>query len=55
MIPTLVWARVALVVVGVVVWAYGVRMEDGTIRLIGIAVLVAALLLRFVRRRPPTG
>jgi len=49
----LVWARVALVVVGVIVWAYGVRVEDGTIRLVGIGVLVAALLLRFARRRPP--
>jgi hypothetical protein len=45
------WAKVALVVAGILVWAYGVRVDDRTITWIGIAFLVAAFLLRFVRRR----
>ena len=51
---TLTWARVALVGVGILVWAYGARVDDSTIRLAGIALLVVALLLRFVPRRPPS-
>jgi hypothetical protein len=48
----LTWARAALAGVGIVVWAYGVRIDDATIRLVGIAFLIVALLLRFVPRRP---
>ena len=49
---TLLWARVAVGAVGILVWAYGARVDDSTIRLVGIAFLVVALLLRFVPRRP---
>jgi hypothetical protein len=49
---TLTWVRAALVVVGILIWAYGARVDDGTVRLVGIACLVVALLLRFVPRRP---
>ena len=49
-------AKLAFALVGVVVWAVGARSDDSTVRLIGIAFLVAAFLLRFVRRRePPDG
>jgi hypothetical protein len=51
---TVTWARVAVAVVGILVWAYGARVDDATIRLVGIGLLMVALLLRFVPRRPPT-
>ena len=51
----LTWAKVALVAVGILVWGYGVRVDDRTIRWVGIAFLVAALLLRFLGRRRSTG
>jgi hypothetical protein len=51
---TVTWARVAVAAVGILVWSYGARVDDATIRLAGIALLIVALLLRFVPRRPPT-
>ncbi len=51
---TLTWAKVALAVIGVLIWAYGVRVDERPITWIGIGFLVAAFLLRFVgRQRPP--
>jgi hypothetical protein len=47
---TVTWGRVAIGAVGILIWAYGARVDDATIRLVGIAFLVAALLLRFVGR-----
>jgi len=46
-------AKVALIAVGILVWAYGARVDDPRMRWIGIGLLVAALLLRFVARRGP--
>ncbi|MBA3890367.1 MAG: hypothetical protein H0X64_07545 [Gemmatimonadaceae bacterium] len=48
-------ARVALLVMGIVVWGYGVRAGDTQLRLIGIGLLAASLILRFFKRRPPAG
>ena len=47
--------KLALVAIGIFVWAYGVRVDDRTITWIGIAFLVAAFLLRFVGRRRSPG
>lgn len=44
-------ARVALMVMGIVVWGYGARADDSQLRMIGIGLLAASLVLRFVRRR----
>ena len=51
---TLVWMRFGLAAVGLLICAYGIRVDDPLIRWIGIGFLGAALLLRFARRqRPP--
>jgi len=52
---TLTTVKVALGVIGLIVWGYGVRVDDPLIRWIGIAFFAAAVILRFVSRRgPPT-
>jgi hypothetical protein len=52
---SLVWVRFALAAIGLVISGYGIRVDDPTIRWIGIGFLAAALLLRFARRsRPPS-
>jgi hypothetical protein len=45
--------KVALVAIGIIVWAYGVRVDDRTFTWMGIGFLVVAFLLRFVGRRQP--
>jgi hypothetical protein len=50
---TLTSVKVALVAIGIIVWAYGVRVDDRMFTWIGIGFLVAAFLLRFVGRRQP--
>lgn len=48
--------RIALLVIGLVVWGYGARVDDSRLRMIGIGILAVALILRFFRRRtPPAG
>jgi hypothetical protein len=49
----LVMLRVVLLLVAVVVWGYGYRVDDANIRLAGIAIMVIALAMRFFGRRPP--
>ena len=44
-------ARTALLVIGVVVWGYGYRVDDPNVRLAAIGILAVALLLRFFRTR----
>jgi hypothetical protein len=39
--------RLALTGIGVVVWGYGLVRDEPTVRLVGIIVLAASLLLRF--------
>jgi len=43
-------AQLALAVIGVVVWGYGTRAGDPRVGWVGIALLAAASLLRFVKR-----
>lgn len=43
-------ARLALLIVGIATWGYGVRFDINEVRWLGIAFLVVAILLRFVRR-----
>jgi hypothetical protein len=52
---TLVRIKLALVVIGLIIWAWGYRTDDSFFRVVGIIVLLVAFLLRFVgrRRQPP--
>jgi hypothetical protein len=49
---TLTWVRFLVAAAGLVVWGYGYRVDDATIRWAGIAFLAVAVLLRFWVRRP---
>lgn len=44
--------KVALAAIGICVWAYGYRVDSPRVRWIGIAVLAAAVVLRFIGSRP---
>jgi uncharacterized membrane protein len=46
-------AKIAFALAGVAIFAYGVRSEDAVVRWVGIAFVVAAFLLRFVKKRVP--
>ena len=48
----IVAARIVVAAAGVLVWAYGAREDHPTARWIGIALIAAALLLRFIGPRP---
>ena len=48
---TLVKLKLALVAVGLIIWAWGYRTDDSFLRISGIVVLTIAFLLRFVGRR----
>ena len=43
--------RLALAVIGLLAWGYGQRVDDATIRWVGIGFLAMALLLRFLPKR----
>jgi hypothetical protein len=45
-------AQLALLVIGVIVWGYGQRVEDNRLTWIGLAFFAAATLLRFFKRKP---
>jgi hypothetical protein len=47
--------RLALFAIGIVIWGYGIAVDDPTIRWIGIGFLMASLLLRFFQRRRHAG
>lgn len=47
----LLTARLVFLAIGIVVWAYGFRVENEQTRVAGMAVLAIALLLRFVPKR----
>ncbi len=47
----LLLARITLAALSVVVWGYGLRVDDSRIRLVGIVGLAISLVLRFVPRR----
>jgi len=44
--------KLALFVIGLILWTWGYRTDDSYFRIAGIVVLMVAFLLRFVRRRP---
>lgn len=50
----LVQLKLALVVIALTIWAWGYSVDDSLLRIVGIAVLLIAFLLRFVGRRPRT-
>ena len=41
--------QIAFLVMGLVIWLYGQRIDDPTVRLVGIAFLAVAFVLRFFR------
>lgn len=46
-------AQVALLVIGLIVWGYGTRVDDMRLRWVGIACFAAAFFLRFAKPRHP--
>jgi hypothetical protein len=46
--------KLALFVIGLILWTWGYRTDDSYFRMAGIVVLLIAFLLRFLRRRPPS-
>lgn len=51
---TLTRIKLALVVMGLIVFGYGVRNESSRHRWVAVGVLAVALLLRFARREAPS-
>ncbi len=47
------WLRIGLTVSAIAIFGLGIRADDERARIVGIVLLVAALALRFVDRRPP--
>lgn len=46
--------KLGLALVGLILFGYGMRVDDGRLRWMGIGFLAAAAILRFFgRRRPP--
>ena len=48
-------AKLALAVVGMLLFAYGIRTDSQSVRWVGIALVAAAAVLRFVKARPGSG
>jgi hypothetical protein len=54
MLTRLLQARLALALIGVFIFGYGVRVDDPRVRWVGIGCLAFSLLLRWLpARRPP--
>jgi hypothetical protein len=47
----LILLRILLGAIGVAVWGYGLRTADANVRLVGMALLIVTLLLRWVPKR----
>jgi hypothetical protein len=47
--------QLALLFVGLVVWGYGQRIDDGRLRVVGIVLFGVATALRFFKKRDPGG
>ena len=45
--------KLACALAGVGIFAYGVRSEDNVVRWVGIAFVIVAFLLRFLKKRAP--
>ncbi|HZS61783.1 MAG TPA: hypothetical protein VFA43_21090 [Gemmatimonadaceae bacterium] len=52
MTPVAAW-RVTIAIAGLVVFGYGVRTDNNTIRWVGIACLVVAFAIRFFAKSKP--
>ncbi|MBK8062044.1 MAG: hypothetical protein IPK33_30275 [Gemmatimonadetes bacterium] len=50
---TLTKVKLGLTLIGLILFAYGARMDDATIRSIGIGFVAVAWAMRFVRRVHP--
>jgi len=46
-------AQLALLLIGVIVWGYGQRIDDNRLTWIGLAFFAAATLLRVLKRKQP--
>ena len=46
-------AKLALALMAAILFAYGVRSEDSVVRWVGIAFVIVAFLLRFLKKRAP--
>ena len=44
--------KIAFALAGVGIFGYGVQSQDAVVRWVGIACVVAAFVLRFVKKRP---
>ena len=51
---TLTRAKIALALIGLVLFGAGVRLERSDVRWIGVGFVVVAWLMRFVRSRTPS-
>jgi hypothetical protein len=47
--------RLALAAIGIVIWGYAVAVDHANLRLVGIVLLAASLILRFAGPRRPGG
>ena len=45
--------KIACALAGIGIFAYGVRSEDNVVRWVGIAFVIVAFLLRFLKKRAP--
>jgi hypothetical protein len=50
---TITRIKLALGIIGLIIFGYGVRADDVTIRYIGVGFVAAAWLLRFTRKKGP--
>jgi hypothetical protein len=41
--------QLAFLIMGLIIWGYGQRVDDPTVRLVGIAFFTVAFILRFFR------
>jgi len=46
-------AQLALLLIGVIVWGYGQRVDDNRLTWIGLAFFAGATVLRLLRRKSP--
>lgn len=48
----LVRLKLGLVLIGLIIWTWGYRVDDSFLRVVGIVALLIAFLLRFLGRKP---
>jgi len=52
-VERIVVLKIACALAGIGMFAWGVRSEDSVVRWVGIALVVVAFLLRFVKKKVP--